>query len=294
MDFKSELCSLIPSSPFSRREFIATTLAAGFAAAVQPIAAETVIHTETQGLDAGEVKIPAGDADIPAYRAAPKGGKNLPIVLVVQEIFGVHEHIRDVCRRLAKLGYLAVATELYARQGDASKLGNPMEIMQTIVARVPDGQVMKDLDASAAWAEKNGGDGKRLAITGFCWGGRIVWLYAAHNPRLKAGVAWYGRLTGSSDELRPKQPIDLVSSLKAPVLGLYGEADQGIPLAQVEAMKASLAAAKKTAEFKIYMGAPHGFHADYRPSYRKEAAEDAWNQMQAWFRKYKVLGPAST
>src|SRR5204862_1968067 len=181
--------------------------AAGFAAAVQPIAADTLISTDTQGLDAGEVKVPAGDGDIPAYRAAPNGRKNLPTVLVVQEIFGVHEHIRDVCRRFAKLGYLAVAPELYARQGDVSKLGNPMEIIQTIVARVPDAQVMKDLDAAAAWAEKNGGDGKRLAITGFCWGGRIVWLYAAHNPKLKAGVAWYGRLTGSSDELRPKQPI---------------------------------------------------------------------------------------
>ena len=288
MDFKSELCSLIPSSPFSRREFIATTLAAGFAAAVQPIAAETVIHTETQGLDAGEVKIPAGDADIPAYRAAPKGGKNLPIVLVVQEIFGVHEHIRDVCRRLAKLGYLAVATELYARQGDASKLGNPMEIMQTIVARVPDGQVMKDLDASAAWAEKNGGDGKRLAITGFCWGGRIVWLYAAHNPRLKAGVAWYGRLTGSSDELRPKQPIDLVSSLKAPVLGLYGGADQGIPVDVVDMMRDELKKAGSKSEIVVYPDAPHGFNADYRPSYRKGAAEDGWKRLQQWFKQNGV------
>lgn len=288
MNFDADLRSLAVSSNLTRRRFVGTMLAAGFAAAVRPIAAQTAVSTSAKGLRAGEVRIPVEDVHIPAYRAMPATGNDFPIVLVVQEIFGVHEHIRDVCRRLAKLGYLAVAPELYVRQGDVSKLKTANEIMETVVARVPDAQVMSDLDATAAWAGKNGGDGERLGITGFCWGGRIVWLYAAHNPQLKAGVAWYGRLTGSTDELRPKQPIDVVASLEAPVLGLYGGVDQGIPTDIVELMQDELKDAKSASQFVIYPDAPHGFHADYRPSYRKDAATDGWRRMQQWFKQHGV------
>ncbi len=288
MSFETDLRSLVRDHEFSRRRFMVTMLAAGFATAVRPVCAQTLITTDTQGLTAGEVKVPVGDGQIPAYRAMPEHGKSLPTVLVVQEIFGVHEHIRDVCRRLAKLGYLAVAPELYARQGDASTLGSPQEIMEKIVARVPDEQVLKDLDATAAWAAKNGGHAKRLAVTGFCWGGRIVWLYAAHNPNLKVAVAWYGRLTGSVDPLHPKQPIDLAKSIKVPVLGLYGGADQGIPVETVDMMRDELNAAGNKSEFVIFPDAPHAFYADYRPSYRKDAAEDGWRRLQAWLKKNGV------
>lgn len=300
MDFDADLRSLTATAPLTRRRFVVTALAAGFATAVRPIAAQTAISTSAEGLRAGEVRIPVPDGAIPAYRAMPGQGETelfrssgrpsslYPVVLVVQEIFGVHEHIRDVCRRLAKLGYLAVAPELYARQGDVSKIKSVDEIMETVVARVPDAQVLSDLDATAAWAGQNGGDARRLGITGFCWGGRIVWLYAAHNPRLKAGVAWYGRPTGDTDELRPKQPIDLAASLKAPVLGLYGGADQGIPLDVVEIMKDELNDAKSASRIVVYPGAPHGFHADFRSSYRKEAAEDGWRRLQQWFRQHGV------
>ena len=272
---------------FTRRHFIVGALAAGFAAAVRPIAAQTVIHTDTAGLIAGEVKIPVADGQIPAYRAMPATGKNYPIVLVVHEIFGVHEYLRDVCRRFAKLGYHAVATELFARQGDVSKITNIDEI-RNVVAQVPDAQVMADLDATFAWASKNGGDGSKLGITGFCWGGRIVWLYAAHSPRLTAGVAWYGRLTGVVDDLHPVHPLDLVKSIKAPVLGLYGAEDQGIPVEMVEMMQDELKAAKHPSEIIIYPNAPHAFHSDYRASYRQEPAQDGWKRLQAWFKKYGV------
>lgn len=288
MYFVEDLRSLFPVSPFTRRRFIVTTLCAGFAAAVRPVAAQTAIHTDTQGLNAEEIKIPVSDGQIPGYAAMPKTGKNFPIVLVVHEIFGVHEYIRDVCRRLAKLGYLAVAPELYARQGNVAALKSAQEIMETVVARVADAQVMSDLDAAAAWAEKNGGDGKRLAITGFCWGGRIVWLYAAHNSKLKAGVAWYGRLTGSSDDLRPRQPIDIAKSLRAPVLGLYGGEDQGIPVEAVELMRDELKKAGDKSEIVIYPGAGHAFHSDYRSSYRRKAAQDGWKRLQDWFKRFGV------
>lgn len=271
----------------TRREFVASALAAGFAAAVQPVSAQTQITTDDRGLAAGEVKIPVRDGQMPAYRAMPAGGRNLPMVLVVQEIFGVHEHIRDVARRLAKAGYLAVAPELYARQGDVSKLSSIDEI-RPIVARVPDAQVLSDLDAAADWAAGNGGDARKLAITGFCWGGRIVWLYAAHNPELKAGIAWYGRVEGAGTELQPRNPIDLVKDIKAPVLGLYGGADAGIPNEGVERMRAALKAAGKPGEIHTYPDTPHAFLADYRPSYRKEAAEDGWKRMLAWLRKNGV------
>jgi carboxymethylenebutenolidase len=274
--------------PITRRQFAVTTLAAGFALATQPVHAET-ITTDAKGLTAGEVKIPVKDGDIPAYRAAPDKGGPFPTALVVQEIFGVHEHIKDVCRRLAKLGYLAIAPELYARQGDVSKLER--EGIMKVVARVPDAQVMGDLDAAVAWAKTAGnGDTAKLGITGFCWGGRIVWLYAAHNKDLKAGVAWYGRLsgTGKATELQPKFPIDLAGEIKAPVLGLYGEKDTGIPVKDVEAMRAALKTADKPGEIVVYPDAPHAFFADYRPSYKKDAAEDGWKRLLGWFKKHGV------
>jgi len=276
-----------PRSTFTRREFVMTTLATGFAAAVQPVAAQSQITTDTAGLTAGEVKIKTKDGEMPAYRAMPANGKNLPIALVVQEIFGVHEHIKDVARRFAKAGYLAVAPELYARQGDVSKAAN-MDAIRPIVAKVPDAQVMADLDATADWASQNGGDGNKLGITGFCWGGRIVWLYAAHNPKLKAGVAWYGRVEGAGTELQPKNPADVLSSINAPVLGLYGGADAGIPNEGVEKFKAALKAAGKKSDIIIYPEMPHGFHADYRPSYREAAAKDGWSKLLAWFKQNGV------
>jgi carboxymethylenebutenolidase len=288
MNIKEDLLSLAPPREFTRRDFIVTVLAAGFAAAVRPIAAQTVIQTDSQGLIADEVKIPVKDGQIPAYRAMPEKGKNFATVLVVQEIFGVHEHIRDVCRRLGKLGYLAVAPELFARQGDVSNMTNIQEILEKVVSKVPDAQVMRDLDATAAWAAQHNGNDARLGITGFCWGGRIVWLYAAHSPGLKAGVAWYGRLTGDKDELRPRQPLNLASSIKAPVLGLYGAEDQGIPVEIVEMMQDDLKAAKSPSEIVIYPDAPHGFHADFRSSYRQGPAQDGWKRLQQWFKKHGV------
>jgi carboxymethylenebutenolidase len=281
-----ELMGLFPHAPeVTRRKFVVTSLSAGFALAVQPIQAQTTITTDTNGLLAGEVKIPVKDGEIPAYRAMPAKGRNFPTVLVVQEIFGVHEHIKDVCRRFAKAGYLAIAPEMYARQGDVSKMTNFNEIIQKVVSKVPDAQVMSDLDAAVAWAKKNNGNTAKLAITGFCWGGRIVWLYAAHNPNLKAGVAWYGRLVGAANELQPKHPIDVVKDLKAPVLGLYGGADTGIPNDTVEQMQKATKEANKPSEIKLYPDTPHGFHADYRTSYRKEQAQDGWNLLLAWFKK---------
>jgi carboxymethylenebutenolidase len=216
----------------------------------------------------------------------PAKGKAFPVVLVVQEIFGVHEHIKDICRRFAKLGHMAIAPALYARQGDTSKLST-MEEIRPIVSKVPDAQVMSDLDATVAYAKKTGkGDTGKLGITGFCWGGRIVWLYAAHNPQLKAGVAWYGRLVGSATELQPKHPIDLAAQLKAPVLGLYGGKDQGIPLDTIEKMRAAIQAASGKSEIIVYPEAGHGFNADYRPGYDKQAAQDGWRRLQEWFKKY--------
>jgi len=276
------------ASAVGRREFLVHRLSGGFALAVLPVSAQT-ITTDTSGLEVGEVSIPTADGQIPAYRAMPKSGKSFPVVLVVQEIFGVHEHIKDICRRFGKLGYFAVAPELYARQGDVSKLSNIQEIIAKVVSKVPDAQVMSDLDAAAAWAGNSGkGDIGRLGITGFCWGGRIVWLYAAHSPKLKAGVAWYGRLVGQTSDVQPKHPIDLASSLKAPVLGLYGAKDQGIPQDTVEQMRAALKAAANPSEIVVYPEAGHGFNADYRPGYNKEAAENGWRRLNQWFKRYGV------
>ena len=280
-----DLTRLQPLGDVSRRDFVMTALAAGFALAVQPVSAQT-ITTDTNGLEAGEVKIPVADGTIPAYRAMPAQGGPFPTVLVIQEIFGVHEHIKDICRRFAKLGYFAVAPELYARQGDVSKMTDFSEIIGKVVSKVPDKQVMSDLDAAVAWAKTTGkADTSKLGATGFCWGGRIVWLYAAHNPSLKAGVAWYGRLVGQADELHPKHPLELVSELKAPVLGLYGGADMGIPNDTVESMQKALKAADKPCEIVLYPDTPHGFHADYRPSYRKEQADAGWKRLQEWFKR---------
>lgn len=259
-----------------------SSLAAGFALAVHPVQAQTQITTDTNGLEAGEVSIPTGNGALPAYRAQPQGGKNLPLVLVVQEIFGVHEHIKDVCRRLAKLGYCAIAVELYARQGNVANA--TMEQIRPIVASVPDAQVMSDLDAAVAFAKASGSvDTSKLAITGFCWGGRITWLYTAHNPAVKAGIAWYGRVVGDKTPLQPTNPIDVADKITAPVLGLYGGADQGIPVASLDQLKAALGPNTKS-EFVVYPDAPHAFHADYRPSYREAAAKDGWSRLVAWLK----------
>jgi carboxymethylenebutenolidase len=275
-------------SLLSRRAVVVSALGTGFALAVRPVAAST-ITTDSAGLTAGEIEIATKDGKIPGYRAQPAQGKSFPVMLVVQEIFGVHEHIKDMCRRFAKLGYLAVAPELYARQGDVSKMTDFKEILAKVVSKVPDAQVMDDLDATVGWVKRSGaGNVAKLGIVGFCWGGRIVWLYAAHNPALKAGVACYGRLTGDSTPLQPKFPLDVVADLKAPVLGLYGGKDQGIPVATVEQMKKALATAHKPGEIKVYPDAGHAFFADYRPSYNKEAAEDGWKQMLAWCKRYGV------
>lgn len=270
--------SLTPD--FNRRGFLGTALAAtGFAMAAGPVHAKA-ISTDAQGLSVGPVMI----GDLPAYVARPAHGATLPTVLVVQEIFGVHEHIRDVCRRLAKLGYLAIAPELYVRQGDPSTITDIPTLLNTIVAKVPDAQVLADLDAAAAWAAANGGDADRLAITGFCWGGRISWLYAAHNPKLRAAVAWYGKLMGERSEITPHHPLDLAADLKAPILGLYGGADQGISQDSIARMRDAAKAAKVKVEIIVYPDAPHAFHADYRPSYREDAAKDGWKRLQAWLK----------
>ncbi len=283
----ADILSLVPKVDFTRRGFVKTGLITGFTVAAGPVIAQSAITTDTNGLTAGEVKVPVPGGEMAAYRAMPAQGGPFPTILVIQEIFGVHEYIKDTCRRFAKEGYLAIAPDLYMRQGDMSKVTD-MQGAIAIAGQVPDAQVMADLDAMANWAKSNRGHAEKLGITGFCWGGRITWLYAAHNPNVKAGVAWYGRLVGQSNERTPKHPVDLAGDLKAPVLGLYGSADQGIPLDTVEQMKKAAADAGKKVEFHVYDGAPHAFHADYRPSYRKEAAEDGWKRALAWFRQHGV------
>ena len=279
----------VPTDP-GRRDFVRAAVGTGFASAVLPVTAQT-IRTDSSGLTVGEVTIPVGDFKMPAYRAMPAGKPgSLPVVLVVSEIFGVHEHIADVARRFAQLGYLAIAPELFVRQGDAQGYGEIGKLIDEVVSKVPDAQALGDLDACVAWAAANGGDTARLAVTGFCWGGRIAWLYAAHGAKVRAAVAWYGQLLGAPSALKPANPIDVVGKLKAPVLGLYGGADTGIPLAAVEQMKAALAgsnnAAAKQSQFVVYPGAPHAFHADYRPSYVKDAADDGWKRCVAWFKSH--------
>jgi carboxymethylenebutenolidase len=288
-NFESDLSSLSAKRNLDRRQMLATSLAVGFAAAVQPVCAQTAITTDSNGLTAGEVKIPVQDGEIPAYRAMPAKGGPFPLILVVQEIFGVHEHIKDICRRLAKEGYMAIAAELYARQGSVAEMTDIQEIISKVVAKVPDAQVLSDLDATVAYAKASGSaDTARLGVTGFCWGGRITWLYAEHNPAVKAGVAWYGKLVGDPGPLTPKHPIDRVGDLMAPVLGLYGAADTGIPVDTIEKMRSACQAAGKICEFVIYPDTPHAFNADYRPSYREGPAKDGWARMLAWFRSHGV------
>jgi len=277
-----------PVGDVSRRIFMAGGLATGFALATLPVSAQT-ITTDSNGLTAGEVRIPVADGSIPGYRAMPAEGGPFATVLVVQEIFGVHEHIKDICRRLAKLGYFAVAPALYAREGDVSQMTSSDEIITKVVLKVPDAQVASDLDSTAEWAGSTGkADLARLGITGFCWGGRQVWLYAAHNPKLKAAVAWYGLLQWPRGPNSPVDPIDLVPQLDVPVLGLYGGSDAGIPMDQIGAMQAALKAANKPSEIVVYPDAGHGFNADYRPSYRPVDAKDAWQKMLAWFAQHGV------
>ncbi len=287
---RDDIDTLAPGRGFSRRAFVGTAVGSGFAAAVLPVTAQT-ITTDVQGLDAGPVSIPVGDFKMPAYVAQPAGKKQAPVVLVISEIFGVHEHIADVARRFAKLGYLAVAPDLFARQGDAKVYSDIAKLQTEIIQRTPDAQVLNDLDAAVAWAKGLGGNTARLGITGFCWGGRIVWLYAAHSRELKAGVAWYGRLQGQTNAMTPKHPIDVAAQLHAPVLGLYGAQDNGIPVATVAAMQEALkqgGPAAKASEFVVYPDAGHAFHADYRPSYRPDPAKDGWARCQAWFKQHGV------
>ena len=260
----------------------------GFARAVQPIVA-TAVATGTEGLVAGPVTIDSNGFAMPAYRAMPAGGEHLPIVLVVSEIFGVHEHIADVARRFARHGWMAIAPELFVRQGDAKAPSDIDTLFATIISKVPDAQVMSDLDASVVWAASQGGDTARLGVTGFCWGGRQTWLYAAHNPAVRAGVAWYGRLTGATNERQTAHPIERAAALQAPVLGLYGGADTGIPLDTVEAMRLALEAgseAAKRSEIVVYPEAKHAFFADYRPSYDPAAAADGWQRCLGWLRAH--------
>ena len=288
----------------SRRAFMKTSLKAstasvtasalglGFVAASEPVMAQA-IKTDFAGIKAGEQDITVGSFNMPAYISRPeKASGPLPVVIVVSEIFGVHEYIADTTRRFAKLGYLAIAPEFFTRAGDPNSFGTVAEIQSNIVAKTPDPQVLGDFKAAIAWAGKNGGDLKKVAVTGFCWGGRITWL-SATMPEVKAGVAWYGRLVGDKTANNPKQPVEIAADLKAPVLGLYGSADTGIPLDTVEQMKAALSKASsnpaaKASKFEIYPEAPHAFHADYRATYREGPAKDAWAKCLAWFKQHGV------
>ena len=291
MDDVNKIDELWDAAEISRRRLIAsgaiTGFIAGFALAAQPVSAQTMIVTDSSGLEAGMIAVPVGTESIPAHRAMPRDGRSRPLVLVVQEVFGVHEHIKDVCRRFAKLGYCAIAPELYHRQGDVSKLEG-FDAIRKVVARVTDKGVLADLDATVKWAKDAGvGDISKLGITGFCWGGRIVWMYAAHNPSVKAGVAWYGRLAGEASANTPRHPVDVAKLISGSVLGLYGGADAGIPLAPIEQIRTALGQGSKS-RIHVYPDAPHAFFADYRPSYRKEAAEDGWKRCLAWFREHGV------
>jgi carboxymethylenebutenolidase len=267
-----------------RRSFLKAALGTGFAAAVMPVAAQTVVKTDSAGLSTATFTIKVNGQDVPVYRAAPEGKSNLPVVLVVSEIFGVHEHIADVARRFAKQGYLALAPDLFVRHGDPLMAASVAELVKDIISKTPDSEVMADLDACVAWAKANGGNVDKLAVTGWCWGGRITWMYAAHNPGVKAGVAWYGRLAGAPSAINPNHPVDIAPELKVPVLGLYGAKDSGIPLESIEKMKAALAQGAGKSAFVVYPDAGHGFHADYRPSYVEADAKDGFARALAWFK----------
>ncbi len=285
-----ELDSLL-SNPMAkpstdRRDFIKVALGTGFAAAVLPTLSQAAITTDADGLDEGTEQLTVDGQAVPVYRAQPKGGRKLPVVLVVSEIFGVHHYIADIARRFAKQGYLALAPDLFVRQGDPAKYESIPALMKEIIGKVPDAHVMRDLDACVAWAGEHGGDTSRLAVTGYCWGGRITWIYAAHNPKLRAGVAWYGRLLQDKSALQPQHPVDIAGELRVPVLGLYGGKDTGISLASVDQMKQALAKGRSGSEIVVYPDAGHGFHADYRPSYAEADAKDGWKRCLDWFRQH--------
>ncbi len=280
--------------PFARRGFVMTSLISGFTLATQRVEAQA-IQTDASGLDAGETQIPVKDGKLPAYYARPAKGTNFPVVLVNEEIFGVHEYIKDVCRRFAKLGYMAVAPEIYARIADLSKMTDVPTIFKDVISKKPDEELYSDLDSTLAWAAKNKGSATAIAETGFCRGGRTTWMYAAHNPKLKAAVAWYGPVKGATSSIQPLTPMDIADKLKCPLLGLYGGKDTSIQVSDVEEAMAKAKAAHKTVELHVYPDSPHGFHADYRPSYHKDDAEDGWKRMLAWFKQYGVApknGPA--
>ncbi len=294
VDDVAAVLDLSPNQPLpNRRLALKTALGVGYVAASGPLMAQTAVKTTSDGLITGEVTIRVGGTQVPAYRAAPRGTTQLPTILVVSEIFGVHEYIADVCRRWAHAGFLAIAPEMFVRQGDPTELGEVAKINSEIIAKVPDAQCMADLDAWADWAVANGGAPGRLGISGFCWGGRITWLYATHAPKLKAAVAWYGRLEGPTTPLQPQHPLARVEQLKAPVLGLYGAADAGIPNESWQRMQQALRewgekgnAAARQSEFVVYPDTPHAFHADYRPTYREGPARDGWNRAVAWMKRF--------
>lgn len=292
-NLKEDFASLVAKTPLSdgvdRRGFMKAALGTGFAAAVLPVCAQSVVKTDTAGLTAGEVTVMVNGQAVPVYRAQPEGKTNLPVILVISEIFGVHEYIADVARRFAKLGYLALAPSLFVRQGDPGAYKTIAELQKEVIAKVPDAQVMTDLDAIVAWAKANGGNTSRLGITGFCWGGRITWMYSAHNPKVKAGVAWYGRLVGNSTPLTPTHPVDIAARLKTPILGLYGAQDGGIPVTTVVEMKDALAKGSSKSEFIVFKNSGHAFHADYRPSYVEADAKEGWTQCIAWFKTHGVV-----
>jgi carboxymethylenebutenolidase len=291
-DLVSDGDSLVASSAFSdgvdRRDFLKVALGSGFAAATLPVAAQTVITTDTEGLAAGTVQVAVNGQQVPVYYAQPAGQANLPVLLVISEIFGVHEHIADVARRFAKLGYLAIAPDLFVRQGDPGKIANIADLMKEIISKTPDAEVMDDLDACVAWARQHGGNVDKLGITGFCWGGRITWLYSAYNPNVKAGVAWYGRLAGEPTANSPMHPVDVAPALTVPVLGLYGGKDTGISQESIGKMKAALAKGSSGSAFVVYPDSGHAFHADYRPSYVEKDARDGFARALAWFRDHGV------
>ncbi|MEO6917907.1 MAG: dienelactone hydrolase family protein [Collimonas sp.] len=287
-DFDSLVAKTSLSGDIDRRTFLKTTLGTGFAAAVMPVTAQTVIKTDSVGLTAGPLEIQVNGLSVPIYRSQPEGKTNLPVVLVISEIFGVHEHIADITRRFAKLGYLAIAPDLFKRQGDPAAFASIPELYKNVISKVPDDQVLGDVEACVAWAKENGGNIDKLAITGFCWGGRITWLYSAHNPKVKAAAAWYGSLVGERNELTPKQPVDIAPALKVPVLGLYGAKDQGITQEHVAQMKEALAKGSSKSEIVVFPNSGHAFNADYRPSYVEADAKDGWKRTLAWFKEHGV------
>ena len=291
-DLKNDVDSLVGATGLldagNRRIFIKTALGTGFAAAVLPVCAQTMIKTDTAGLTAGEVSVTVNGTKVPAYRAQPEGKTNLPVIFVISEIFGVHEHIADIARRFAKLGYLAIAPDFFVRQGNPAVYPTIAELNKEIISKVPDEQVFGDLDAYVAWAGQNGGTPDKIGINGFCWGGRIVWLYSARNPKIKAGAAWYGRIVGEKSALQPQHPIDIAPTLKVPVLGLYGGKDAGIPVATVEQMKEALAKTGNKSEFIVFPNSGHAFNADYRPSYVEADAKEGWKRATEWFKAHGV------